>query len=106
MFANFDQNKNGKLSEQEFVHSVINGLYHDFDLNNDGKVTKKEFFQHSKDKKQAKVEYPKLDPQNKGFISLDSVKKFPPLIDELKLAFKQLDSQGKGFVTLKDLQSQ
>lgn len=103
LFANFDKNNNGKLTEKEFVDTIIQNLFKDFDKNNDGKVSKSEYHSHAKDKARAKKEYPILDSDNKGFITLKNVYLHTEFINELKLSFTQLDTKSKGFVTIKDL---
>lgn len=103
IFAGFDQDKNGRLSEKEFVDVIIANLFKDFDTNKNGKITRKEFFAYAIDQKQAKKEYPMMDTEGKGYISLQNVYRNKPLIQRLKQEFRKLDSQSKGYVTLADL---
>jgi Ca2+-binding EF-hand superfamily protein len=103
LFADFDKNHNGKLTEKEFIDTITHNLFNEFDLNKDGKVSKSEYHSHAKDKAHAKKEYPLLDQENKGYITMKDVYRHKDLISELKLAFTKLDTKSKGFVTIKDL---
>jgi Ca2+-binding EF-hand superfamily protein len=103
IFSSFDQNKNGKLTRQEFVDAIIKNLFSDFDKNKNGLITKTEFLEYAKDKKQAAKEYPLMDTEAKGHITLKNVSRNKPLIQRLELEFKKLDRSDKGYVTLSDL---
>ncbi|MEO1856607.1 MAG: EF-hand domain-containing protein [Rubritalea sp.] len=103
LFADFDKNSNGKLTEKEFIQSIVTNLFKEFDLDGNGSVSKQEYHKHAKDKARAKHEYPILDSTNKGYISLKDVYAHKAFIKELRDAFKQVDTQSKGYVTLKDL---
>jgi Ca2+-binding EF-hand superfamily protein len=103
LFADFDKNSNGKLTEKEFIESIVTKLFKEFDLDGSGSVTEKEYHKHAKDKARAKREYPILDSTNKGYITLKDVYAHKAFIKELRDAFGQVDTQSKGYVTLKDL---
>ena len=103
LFADFDKNNNGKLTEKEFIESIVTKLFKEFDLDGSGTVSEKEYHKHAKNKDRAKREYPILDSTNKGYITLKEVYGHKAFIKELRDAFSQVDTQSKGYVTLKDL---
>lgn len=103
LFADFDLNHNGKLTRQEFVDVIISHLFQDFDKNNNGQITKAEFFKHARDKPLAEKEYPMMDSEAKGYITLKDVYRNRPFVLRLQTEFKKLDKTNKGYVTLEDL---
>jgi len=103
LFASFDQNHNGKLTQSEFVQVIIGNLFRDFDKDKSGKISHKEFLGYAIDKMQAEKEYPIMDAEAKGFITLKDVYRNKALIQRIGQEFGNLDTKGKGYVTLADL---
>lgn len=104
LFNITDLNKDGRVSEREFVVTVLYDTFASF-ADEKGRASKAVYFEWIKQHPEvdAKKEYAMMDSENKGYLVFADVLKNTIAIKEMEKEFKKLDRKNKGYITLKDL---
>lgn len=97
-FRKADINKDNKVSRQEFGHLMIEEAFAMFDTNKDGYVTEAEFVACGGSPESFK----KLDRDGNGRVTLEEAKKGKIAMDAMTVAFYGADVDKDGYVTLEE----
>ncbi|HEY5752199.1 MAG TPA: hypothetical protein VIT21_03555 [Chthoniobacterales bacterium] len=106
LFATADINKDGKVSEREFVLTALHSLFDGCKKAEKGKLTKAEYMAAiagCPEAKNEEAEWAEMDVEGRGYITFKDVLRNKSAIEEMKAKFKQLDKSGKGYITMADL---
>ncbi|HEY5895624.1 MAG TPA: hypothetical protein VIT91_20580 [Chthoniobacterales bacterium] len=106
LFATADWNKDGKVTEREFVLTALYSLFNGCKKAENGKLTKAEYMAAiagCPEAKNEEAEWAVMDVEGRGYITFKDVLRNKRAIEEMKAKFKQLDKGGKGFIAMADL---
>ena len=104
LFKRVDHDKDGKVTEKEFVVAVLYDVFATEDKDGDGKVTKEQALAAATvSKERAEEEYAIMDQEGKGYLVFGDLFRSKTALDDLRKDWKKLDKKGKGHITLEDL---
>ena len=101
-FSAIDVDKDGKVTEAEYVKYELHRRFEAADVNKDGKLSKKEYLASFKNEPGAHVTKDdwKVLNGSKEFITMDEFMHNAGAAKEISAQFKKLDPAGRGYVTM------
>jgi Ca2+-binding EF-hand superfamily protein len=102
IFEEIDVDKDGKLTEAEFVNYELRRRFEQADVNKDGRLSKEEYLASVKNQvgeRQANVEW-KLINGGKESVTVEDVLHSEGAANEISGEFKKLDRDGRGYITM------
>ena len=103
-FEEIDVDKDGRVSEEEFVKHELRRRFEAADVNKDGRLSKDEYLASIKNeagKRQADLDW-KLINGGKDFVTLEEFTQNDGAAKQVSAEFKKLDRNKDGFVTLNE----
>jgi Ca2+-binding EF-hand superfamily protein len=102
VFEEIDVDKDGKMTEAEFVNYELRRRFERADVNKDGRLSKEEYLASIKNEvgeRQANSGW-KLINGGKKFVTVEDVMHNERAAKEISGEFKKLDRTGRGYVTM------
>jgi Ca2+-binding EF-hand superfamily protein len=106
IFQLADCNKDGKVTEKEFVMTALYGVFAGCKKYERGTVTKEAYLKAiagCPEAKNAEAEWAMMDVEGRGYITFEDFLRNKPAVKEMQAKFRTLDKSGKGFITMADL---
>jgi Ca2+-binding EF-hand superfamily protein len=106
IFELADWNRDGKVTEKEFVITALYAAFAGCAKRDNNKLTKQEYLKAiagCPEARNAEVEWAMMDVEGRGYITFEDVLRNRIAVEEMQAKFKALDRSGKGFITLADL---
>jgi Ca2+-binding EF-hand superfamily protein len=104
VFEEMDSNKDGRLTETEFVNFELRRRFEAADVNKDGRLSRDEFVasvKNEESEQQARAEW-KLLNRGKEFVTLDDLVSNAGAAREVSAEFRKLDRESHGYITMNE----